>query len=123
MANGTTQSIPASNVSCKVYLFTLPYGRGSDWSTPYARILPIGRHLRKAHLCVAHPPYGRGQAKACPTKLSGLISSVVGHALACPLRCQMGIQSGANEDQDDRGQEDDGIVMTQAEGARAAGKH
>src|ERR1035441_11074065 len=24
MANGTTQSIPASNVSCKVYLFTLP---------------------------------------------------------------------------------------------------
>ena len=27
---------------------TLPYGRGSDWSTPYARILSIGRHLRKA---------------------------------------------------------------------------
>src|ERR1017187_3117033 len=34
---------------------TLPYGRGSDWSTPYARILSIGRHLRKALLCVAHP--------------------------------------------------------------------
>src|ERR1039458_8166445 len=27
---------------------TLPYGRGSDWSTPYARILSLGRHLRKA---------------------------------------------------------------------------
>src|ERR1017187_6680661 len=27
---------------------TLPYGRGSDWSTPYARILSIGQHLRKA---------------------------------------------------------------------------
>src|ERR1017187_9610672 len=27
---------------------TLPYGRGSDWSTPYARILSIGRHLCKA---------------------------------------------------------------------------
>src|ERR1035441_3412519 len=27
---------------------TLPYGRGSDWSTPYARIFSIGRHLRKA---------------------------------------------------------------------------
>src|ERR1039457_7033503 len=35
---------------------TLPYGRGSDWSTPYARILSLGRHLRKAHFCVAHPP-------------------------------------------------------------------
>src|ERR1017187_7293656 len=34
---------------------TLPYGRGSDWSTPYARILSIGRHLRRAHLGVAHP--------------------------------------------------------------------
>src|ERR1035441_1918572 len=34
---------------------TLPHGRGSDWSTPYARILSFGRHLRKAHLCVAHP--------------------------------------------------------------------
>src|ERR1017187_7426234 len=27
---------------------TLPYGRGSDWSTPSARILSIGRPLRKA---------------------------------------------------------------------------
>ena len=37
------------------------------------------------------------------------------------LRCKTGIQSGANEDQDGRGQEDDNIVETQTEGARAAG--
>ena len=39
------------------------------------------------------------------------------------LRCKSGIQSRANEDQDGRGQEDDSIVVTQTEGARAAGKH
>src|ERR1039457_5582363 len=27
---------------------TLPDGRGSDWSTPYARIFSIGRHLQES---------------------------------------------------------------------------
>ena len=35
---------------------TLPHGRGSDWSTPYARILSIGRHLRKALSYVSRTP-------------------------------------------------------------------
>src|SRR5664280_1709577 len=39
------------------------------------------------------------------------------------LRCKMRIQSGADKDQDGCGQEDDRIVATQTEGARAAGKH
>ena len=39
------------------------------------------------------------------------------------LRCKPGIQSRANEDQHGRGQEDDSIVETQSEAARAAGKH
>ncbi len=39
------------------------------------------------------------------------------------LSCQSRIQSRADEDQDGRGQEDDRIVETQTEGARAAGKH
>src|ERR1017187_8613658 len=33
---------------------TLPYGHGSDWSTPYARILSIGRHLRRSPTSVSH---------------------------------------------------------------------
>src|ERR1017187_8124943 len=33
---------------------TLPYGRGSDWSTAYARILSIGRHLRRSSTSVSH---------------------------------------------------------------------
>ena len=37
---------------------TLPYGRGSDWSTPYARILSLGRHLRKA-LTYVRPRFRR----------------------------------------------------------------
>src|ERR1019366_7426468 len=39
------------------------------------------------------------------------------------LRCQSRIQSGANEDQDGRGQQYNRIVATQTEGARAANKH
>jgi hypothetical protein len=35
----------------------------------------------------------------------------------------MGIQASANEDQNSRRQEDDSIVVTRTEGARAAGKH
>src|ERR1017187_255919 len=42
MANGTTQSIPASNVSCKVYLFTLPKGaaRLLEMMTDETDVLP-----------------------------------------------------------------------------------
>src|ERR1039458_6989962 len=63
---------------------TLPYGRGSDWSTPYARILSIGRHLRKAlTYCVAHlallcrapSPHGYGAAYACMSDTNGVRAS------------------------------------------------
>src|ERR1017187_2516605 len=37
---------------------TLPYGRGSDWSTPYARIFSLGRHLRKALTYVSRTRVG-----------------------------------------------------------------
>src|ERR1019366_3160024 len=39
---------------------TLPYGRGSDWSTPYARIFSIGRHLRTALTYVSCTPRAGG---------------------------------------------------------------
>src|ERR1017187_8208562 len=59
----------------------------------------------------------------------GVLGKIVGRsdiflsASKLRLRCKMGIQSGANEDQNGRGQDDDSIVLTQTEGARAAGKH
>jgi hypothetical protein len=37
--------------------------------------------------------------------------------------CKAGIQSGANENQDDRGQKDDRVVVNHTEDARTAGQH
>jgi hypothetical protein len=48
---------------------TLPYGRGSDWSTPYARILSIGRHLRKALTYVSRTPTRTGRIPTRPDLL------------------------------------------------------
>ena len=51
------------------------------------------------------------------------VCMILGIVPSDDLRCKSGIQPRANENQYRCGQEDDGIVATQTEGARAAGKH
>ena len=56
---------------------TLPYGRGSDWSTPYARILSLGRHLRKALTYVSrtlgNPAFAGTRATINTCQVSGSV--------------------------------------------------
>jgi hypothetical protein len=60
----------------------------------------------------------KGFPHGSPIPLTGLVNS----AHLDVLRCQMGIQSGANKYQNDRGQEDGSVVGAETEGAGAAGK-
>ena len=86
------------------------------WPAVWPNHLPRSRHKAVRGLSASITP-ARMRAKRLG------VCMVLGIAPSDDSRCKSGIQPRADENQYRRGQQDDSIVATQAEGARAASKH